>query len=138
MLGGNFALPLESALAVDGCEMGGDPAGLEDCVFGHMLRNTGYEGYDLVVEMWSSKIAVVMCILLNSRVGQGHVSERQERRTSRSVLQDASVRFTPSLQSFGRCFGKSSAVPGSGCDADYRELVRRQLDQERRHYDLTA
>lgn len=48
--GGNFALPLEWALMINGCEEGCDPVGLEDCVFGHMLENVGYK-IDFVVEM---------------------------------------------------------------------------------------
>lgn len=39
--GGNHALPLAWALEVNGFEEGCDPVGLEDCVFGHMLENTG-------------------------------------------------------------------------------------------------
>ena len=48
--GGNFALPLEWALEVNGCEEGCDPVGLEDCVFGHMLENVGRR-IDFVIEM---------------------------------------------------------------------------------------
>jgi hypothetical protein len=39
--GANFALPLEWALAVNGCEEGCDPVGCEDYIFGSMLSNAG-------------------------------------------------------------------------------------------------
>jgi glycosyltransferase involved in cell wall biosynthesis len=48
--GGNFALPLDWALEINGCEEGCDPVGLEDCVFGHMLANAGRR-IDFVIEM---------------------------------------------------------------------------------------
>jgi glycosyltransferase involved in cell wall biosynthesis len=48
--GGNFALPLDWALEVNGCEEGCDPVGLEDCMFGHMLANVGHR-IDFVIGM---------------------------------------------------------------------------------------
>lgn len=48
--GGNFALPLDWALEVNGCEEGCDPVGLEDCMFGHMLSNVGRR-IDFAIEM---------------------------------------------------------------------------------------
>jgi hypothetical protein len=48
--GCNLALPLRWALKVNGFEEGCDPVGMEDCVFGNMLSNNGYQ-LDFVVEM---------------------------------------------------------------------------------------
>lgn len=48
--GGNFALPLDWLLEVNGCEEGCDPVGLEDCVLGHMLSNAGHR-IDFSIEM---------------------------------------------------------------------------------------
>lgn len=39
--GGNFALPLAWALAINGCEEGSDPVGRQDRVMGSMLVNAG-------------------------------------------------------------------------------------------------
>ena len=39
--GGNFALPLDWALEINGCEEGTDPVGRQDRVMGHMLHNRG-------------------------------------------------------------------------------------------------
>lgn len=48
--GGNFALPLEWLLEVNGCEEGCDPTGAEDYILGLMLQNAGHR-LDFVVEM---------------------------------------------------------------------------------------
>jgi len=50
LFGGNFGMPLQFALTVNGCEEGCDPVGLEDCVFGKMLGNVGYR-IDYIPEM---------------------------------------------------------------------------------------
>lgn len=46
--GANFALPLEWALEVNGCEEGCDPVGCEDYIFGSMLANVGRR-FDFVI-----------------------------------------------------------------------------------------
>jgi len=48
--GGNFCLPLEWLLDINGCEEGCDPTGQEDCVMGLMLAARGHR-IDFVVEM---------------------------------------------------------------------------------------
>ncbi len=48
--GANFALPLEWALQVNGCEEGCDPVGCEDYIFGSMLANVGRR-IDFTVKM---------------------------------------------------------------------------------------
>ncbi len=48
--GGNFTLPLEWLLEVNGCEEGCDPTGLEDCTLGFMLAAQGRR-IDFVAEM---------------------------------------------------------------------------------------
>lgn len=50
LFGGNFSLPLDWALEVNGFEEGCDPVGLEDCVFGIMLSNIGKQ-VDFLIEM---------------------------------------------------------------------------------------
>ena len=119
--GGNFALPLDWALEVNGCEEGCDPVGLEDCMFGLMLANVGHR-IDFVAEMSVQQDRRGFVHPLNfprqdkglSPNDKSHALEARFRKRKRTE-------FTPDLAKLRAELARGGSFPIPDPNADYRD-----------------
>jgi glycosyltransferase involved in cell wall biosynthesis len=119
--GGNFALPFEWVLAVNGCEEGCDPVGLEDCVFGHMLENVGYK-LDFVVEMSVQQDRRGFVHPLNFPRQDKGVSPNDKSHALRErFFRRKRTEFTPDLRKLRARLAKGEPFPIPNPFGDYRD-----------------
>jgi len=117
--GGNFALPLEWALVVNGCEEGCDPVGLEDCVFGHMLENVGYK-FDFVVEMSVQQDRGGYVHPLNfPRHDKGQDPNAKKYTIQERFFRREHTEFTPNLRELRALLAKGEPFPVPDPNADH-------------------
>ena len=120
--GGNFALPLEWALAVNGCEEGCDPVGLEDCAFGHMLENAGRR-IDFVVEMSVQQDRRGFVHPLNfprQDKGQSPGNDKSHALRKR-FFKLKRTEFTPDLRDLRARLARGEQFPIPNPDAEYKD-----------------
>jgi hypothetical protein len=119
--GGNFALPLEWALVVNGCEEGCDPVGLEDCVFGHMLENAGYR-IDFVVEMsvQQDRRGFVHPLMF-PRQDRGQSPNDKSHALRTRFFSKKHTEFTPNLRELRAHLARGGQFPTPDPAVDYRD-----------------
>jgi hypothetical protein len=119
--GGNFALPLEWALVVNGCEEGCDPVGLEDCTFGHMLENVGYR-IDFVVEMSVQQDRQgFVHPLMFPRQDRGQSPNDKSHALRERFFRRKRTEFTPDLRKLRALLAKGAPFPIPNPYVDYRD-----------------
>ena len=119
--GGNFALPLRWLLEVNGCEEGCDPVGLEDCVLGIMLENTGRR-IDFVTEMSVQQDRTGFVHPLDyPRHDKGKSPDDKSHAIRARFFGRKRTEFTPDLRALRKLARKKQAFPIPDPDADYRD-----------------
>jgi hypothetical protein len=118
--GGNFALPLELALAVNGCEVGTDPLGRQDRVMGMMLGNLGHRiDFDIDME-----------VVIDRRLPVAHPFPRVRRGIppadkGRAIIARFGARkrteLTPDLVAIRAMLGRGEPFPHHGISSTTRD-----------------
>lgn len=119
--GGNFALPLQWALEVNGCEEGCDPVGLEDCVFGHMLVNAGHP-IDFVIELSVQQDRRGLVHPLSFPRQDKGLSPNDKSHALRSRFHDRKrTEFTPNLVALRAEIARGGSFPIPDPKGDHRD-----------------
>jgi len=119
--GGNFALPLDWALEINGCEEGCDPVGLEDCMMGHMLSNRGRR-IDFVIEMSVQQDRRGFVHPLNfPRQDKGRSPHDKSHALEDRFRGRKRTEFTPDLTALRSQLAKGGTFPIPDPKADHRD-----------------
>ena len=120
--GANFALPLEWALEVNGCEEGCDPVGCEDYIFGQMLGNVGHR-IDFVTAMGvqQDRRGTIHAEEF-PRVGRGAPGPRDKSQTLTRRYRDLKRTIdTPDLRALRELVRRGEPLPTPDPSVDHRD-----------------
>lgn len=132
--GANFALPLEWALEVNGCEEGCDPVGCEDYIFGSMLENVGHR-VDFVIAMGVEQDRKGSVHVEDfPRIGKGAPGFHDKSQTLTRRYRDLKRTIdTPSLRDLRALVAVGAPLPIPDPTYDYRDWFDQELVRDYAH-----